>query len=242
MNLAVRRTPKPHVTIKYLESDFAELFLNALGGLARNGSPTPATGAGSWPVIPGSAGLRWPPACGSRSSATCWLTRSRLCHRSRPRRPSRSRCPPGWPRAASSARPGSATRRWPPFTSTLTWTGPRPRTARVAPAAAAGRAVDGHGPGPPWRADQRRSRAVGFADPRRAVPPGRPGGGSCLLAVAAAEAPSPRGRRSSSAPPTGSGPPSPGSRTSTHIAFAAASRSAPWNGWWAAITPRQPGW
>ena len=39
VNLAVRRTPKPHVTIKYLDSDFAELFLNALGGLARNGSP-----------------------------------------------------------------------------------------------------------------------------------------------------------------------------------------------------------
>jgi integrase len=39
VNLAVRRTPKPHVTIKYLESDFAELFLNALGGLARDGSP-----------------------------------------------------------------------------------------------------------------------------------------------------------------------------------------------------------
>jgi integrase len=39
VNLAVRRTPKPHVTIKYLESDFAELFLNALAGLAPDGSP-----------------------------------------------------------------------------------------------------------------------------------------------------------------------------------------------------------
>jgi integrase len=33
INLAVRRRPKPHVTIKYLEQDFAGLFLKALAGL-----------------------------------------------------------------------------------------------------------------------------------------------------------------------------------------------------------------
>lgn len=37
MNLAVRRTPKPHVTIKYLEPDFTEMFLNGLRGLAPDG-------------------------------------------------------------------------------------------------------------------------------------------------------------------------------------------------------------
>jgi site-specific recombinase XerD len=37
VNLAVRRTPKPHVTIKYLEPGFARLFLNALRGLAPDG-------------------------------------------------------------------------------------------------------------------------------------------------------------------------------------------------------------
>jgi len=37
VNLAVRRTPKPHVTIKYLEPDFAALFLNGLRGLAPDG-------------------------------------------------------------------------------------------------------------------------------------------------------------------------------------------------------------
>ncbi|MER6465741.1 site-specific integrase [Streptomyces sp. NPDC001228] len=37
-NLAVRRTPKPHVTIKYLEPDFTELFRNGLRGLAPDGS------------------------------------------------------------------------------------------------------------------------------------------------------------------------------------------------------------
>ncbi len=37
VNLAVRRTPKPHVTIKYLEPGFTELFLNGLRGLAPDG-------------------------------------------------------------------------------------------------------------------------------------------------------------------------------------------------------------
>ena len=37
VNLAVRRTPRPHVTIKYLEPDFTELFLNGLRGLAFDG-------------------------------------------------------------------------------------------------------------------------------------------------------------------------------------------------------------
>jgi site-specific recombinase XerD len=41
VNLAVRRTPKPHVTIKYLEEDFAGLFLDALRGLAPGGGPDP---------------------------------------------------------------------------------------------------------------------------------------------------------------------------------------------------------
>lgn len=38
VNLAVRRTPKPHVTIKYLEPDFTELFRLGLRGLAPDGS------------------------------------------------------------------------------------------------------------------------------------------------------------------------------------------------------------
>src|SRR5260370_1337504 len=38
-NLAVRRTPKPHVTVKYLEPDFTRLFLNGLCGLAPDGGP-----------------------------------------------------------------------------------------------------------------------------------------------------------------------------------------------------------
>jgi integrase len=38
VNLAVRRTPKPHVTIKYLEPDFTELFRRGLRGLAPDGT------------------------------------------------------------------------------------------------------------------------------------------------------------------------------------------------------------
>jgi hypothetical protein len=49
VNLARRRTPKRHVTIKYLEADFAELFLRALAG-ARSGRGTgwrlPGAGVG----------------------------------------------------------------------------------------------------------------------------------------------------------------------------------------------------
>lgn len=38
VNLAVRRMPKAHVTIKYLEADFARLFLLGLGGLRPDGA------------------------------------------------------------------------------------------------------------------------------------------------------------------------------------------------------------
>jgi integrase len=38
VNLAVRRTPKPHVTVKYLEPEFAGLFLNGLRGVGPDDS------------------------------------------------------------------------------------------------------------------------------------------------------------------------------------------------------------
>ena len=71
VNLAVRRTPKPHVTIKYLEPDFTRLFLDGLRGLGPDGEPDPTTGAGSWPATPRSGSWRWRPGCGCRSSAPC---------------------------------------------------------------------------------------------------------------------------------------------------------------------------
>jgi integrase len=39
VNLARRRVPRRHVTIRYLEADFAELFIAALGGLGPGGMP-----------------------------------------------------------------------------------------------------------------------------------------------------------------------------------------------------------
>jgi integrase len=41
VNQAVRRRPKAHVTIKYLEADYAALFLQALAGLAPDGGEDP---------------------------------------------------------------------------------------------------------------------------------------------------------------------------------------------------------
>lgn len=38
VNLAVRRRPKPHVTVRYLEPDFASMFVRALGGQRPDGS------------------------------------------------------------------------------------------------------------------------------------------------------------------------------------------------------------
>jgi site-specific recombinase XerD len=38
VNTAARRRPKPHVTVKYLEKDFCELFVRALRGLAPDGT------------------------------------------------------------------------------------------------------------------------------------------------------------------------------------------------------------
>ncbi|BCJ51868.1 hypothetical protein Asp14428_33430 [Actinoplanes sp. NBRC 14428] len=46
VNLAIRRTPKPHVTIKYLEADFVELFRTACAGWPRTGRRTPGSPAG----------------------------------------------------------------------------------------------------------------------------------------------------------------------------------------------------
>lgn len=40
-NLAKLRGPKPHTTIKYLEADFAELFVRTLEGLLPDGAPDP---------------------------------------------------------------------------------------------------------------------------------------------------------------------------------------------------------
>ena len=92
VNLAVRRRPKPHVTIKYLEPDFTALFLQGLRGLGPDGRPTVAFGVGNWHATARSASWRWPPVCAFGSSATCCPTRSQRCRRRRRPSRSRSRC------------------------------------------------------------------------------------------------------------------------------------------------------
>ena len=64
VNLAVRRTPKPHVTVKYLEPDFTGLFRNGLRGLAPDGRRTARSTAGSWPARRGRG-----PRAGDRAAA-----------------------------------------------------------------------------------------------------------------------------------------------------------------------------
>ena len=87
-NLARRRAPKPHVTIKYLEADFAALFLSALAGLRPDGTPDAGTGAGSWPATRRWRDWRWRRGCAAGSSRSCWC--SRCPRRRRPH-------PPGLP-------------------------------------------------------------------------------------------------------------------------------------------------
>src|SRR5450755_3426741 len=55
-NMARRRVPKPHVTIKYLEAGFAALFLSALAGLMPDGSADAGYRVGNWPGTPRSPG------------------------------------------------------------------------------------------------------------------------------------------------------------------------------------------
>jgi hypothetical protein len=87
VNLAVRRTPKPHVTIKYLEPDFTELFVRGLRGRPpRPWRVCSATGSCSCPT----------PA---RPPAPCWwcsapTSRASTPRQRRPPPPRRPLCPP----------------------------------------------------------------------------------------------------------------------------------------------------
>ena len=95
VNLAVRRTPKPHVTIRYLEPDFTELFLDGLRGLAPDGTADAGYHGRELARNAAIGDWRWPPGCACRSSPTCWPARSRRCPPGRRRCRSRSRSRPG---------------------------------------------------------------------------------------------------------------------------------------------------
>ena len=95
VNLAVRRSPKPHVTIRYLEPDFTAMFLSGLCGLTADGTAAPAITGGNWPATPRSRAWRWRPGFAGRSSPTCCPGRSRRSPPGRRRCRSRSRSRPG---------------------------------------------------------------------------------------------------------------------------------------------------
>ena len=96
MNLAVRRTPKPHVTIKYLEPDFTELFRKGLRGLAPDG--THDTGFAGREMARNAAVGDLALATGLAAAgvhAICCRGRSPRCRRRRRWSRSRSRFRPG---------------------------------------------------------------------------------------------------------------------------------------------------
>ena len=82
VNLAVRRTPKPHVTIKYLEPGLhAAVPERPARVWSRMADPMTVTGAVNWHATPRSASWRCRLGCGCRSSPACWPMRFRRCRR-----------------------------------------------------------------------------------------------------------------------------------------------------------------
>lgn len=124
---AVRRTPKSHVTIKYLEPDFAELFRKGLRALPPGGSQD--TGFHGREMTRNAAIGDLALATGLRRLQGLTYLLPWENPRCRPRRPrcrSRSRRQPRSPEARSSAPPGSPTRPSPRCTTTWSRTGPSP--------------------------------------------------------------------------------------------------------------------
>ena len=124
-NLARRRVPKPHVTIKYLEADFAALFLGALAGLGPDG--TADAGYRGRELARKSAAGRLALATGLRrgSSRSCWY-RGRRHRRLGIRQAFRccSGCRRRWPGGKYGA-PGSTRTRCARCTAISAWTGRR---------------------------------------------------------------------------------------------------------------------
>ena len=230
VNLAVRRTPKPHVTIKYLEPDFAELFLQRAARVWRpDGSPD--TGFRGRELARNAAVGELALATGLRLQEFSYLLAWEVP--ALPPKPTAVPIPFPVPAGVTKGRKFRTTwisyealaavhhyleldraatadgstwrppRRW---GEPLLVTDPEPRGGRV------------NGVRRPWD----------VADPGRAASAGRPGrrvvpaGGARTVAAR-----SPPGRRCSSAPRTGSGPGSSrGSRTSSRTGCVTPSRCA----------------
>ena len=206
VNLARRRVPKRHVTIRYLEADFAELFIGALSGLGPDGAPD--GGYRGRELARNAAVGKLALASGLRRQEFTYL----LVYEVPPLPPS--------PRAAAGPVPGPGGGDQGPQVphdldrpclagggAPVRGPGPGRRGGRVAVAAAAGvgRAADGDRGRRPRGAGQRAAGPVGPAAPGAAAAAGRAGRRVVLLAVRSDGGRSPRGRACSPGPRTGSG-------------------------------------
>ena len=194
VNLARRRVPKPHVTIKYLEPDFAELFVGGAGaGSARTAMPgwgLPGPGAG--PQRRGRGAGAGDRAAAAGVQLPAGLRDPAAAVPRRWRRRCRSRSRPGWPRARKFRTT------WIDYDA-LAAVHQLPGLDRaasggrigVAAAGAVGRAAAGDRARTPGRAGQRRSgcRWDDAHGPGERRGWSRPDGGTCLLAVRAGGGP-----------------------------------------------------
>jgi len=121
VNLAIRRTPKPHVTIKYLEPDFATLFMQGLRGLAPDGTQDTRFHGRELARNAAVGGLAL--ATGLRLQEFTYLLVYEIP--ALPLKPTTAPIPfpvpSGVPRAGSSAPPGFPMTRWPTCTSIGSW-------------------------------------------------------------------------------------------------------------------------
>ena len=218
VNLARRRTPKRHVTIRYLEADFAELFVAALGGLGPDGMPD--SGYRGRELARNSAVGRLALASGLRRQEFSYL----LVYEVPPLPSSPGRLPVPFPVPAGVTKGRKYRTTWIDYapwrrcTSMPGWTGPRRGRVVVAAAAASGAsrcmvseadAAGGRVNGRRVRWEQAAARRSGGGwSARRA-------GRACWRSAPTAGR-SPRGRACSPGPRTGSGSVSSrGSRMST---------------------------
>jgi hypothetical protein len=95
VNLAIRRTPKPHVTIKYLQAGFVNLFMQGLRGLVPDGGQDTRFHGRELARNAAVGGLAL--ATGLRLQEFTYLRSTKFLRslRNRPRSRSRSRCRPG---------------------------------------------------------------------------------------------------------------------------------------------------